>query len=108
MPSTRSHATVPLAAALLERVEQDLPALAQCLAHLGREIEVGLEAEGARDVVHERALDRDDVDDVQTGHAPVRALGHPQPVVEGGRSVLGPVESDEDALDHRSHPPPAI
>ena len=58
---------VALAAPFGERIEQHPPPLLQRLAHLRREIEVGLEAERARHVVEERALDRDDVDHVHPG-----------------------------------------
>ena len=42
---------VAILTALGKGFEQDAPALLERLAHLGREVEVGLEAERARDVV---------------------------------------------------------
>ncbi|MDX2167055.1 MAG: hypothetical protein SF182_08330 [Deltaproteobacteria bacterium] len=87
-----------------ERVEQRAPALFQHAAHLRGEVEVRLEAERARDVVEERALDRDDVDHVQAEHAALQALGQPQGIASGGVGVLRAVETNQDRLDHRSRP----
>jgi hypothetical protein len=93
-----------LGAALAESVEEHAPAFAQRLPHLGREVEVGLEAERSGDVVQEGALDRDDVDHVQAHHRGPQALGEPEGVAERGVRVLGPVEGDQNALDHRQGP----
>src|SRR5881392_853993 len=99
-----SLATMPVASV----VSQGTPRLAQRLAHLGREVEVGLEAERAGDVVQEGALDRDHVDDVQADNRGAHALGQPEGVLEGGVRVLGAVERDQDCLDHGGTPWPPL
>src|SRR4029077_12665967 len=60
--------------------------------------------ERARDVVEERAFDRDDVDDVRADHAGAEAVRKPQCKLEGTVRMLRSVESDEDVPDHLARP----
>jgi len=89
-----------LAGLLGERLEQRLTALLQDTAHLRGEVEVGFEAERARDVVEEGPLDRHDVDHVQREQAARQSLGEPQGVADRRARVLRPVDADQDGLDH--------
>jgi hypothetical protein len=88
-----------------EGVEQDVAAFLERLAHLGGEVEVGLEAERAGDVVQERALDRHDVEDVEAGQAGPQPARQPETVLERAVGMLRAVERDQDALHHGASPP---
>src|SRR4029450_14065095 len=90
-----------------ERVQQAVAALRERLAHLGREIEIGLEAERAGDVVQERALDRHDVEDVEADQPGPQSTRQRETVLERTVGMLRAVECHQDALDHAATPPSA-
>src|SRR5581483_3325914 len=93
-------ADVSLAAAPAEFLEDRLAALLERLAHFGRDVDVGLKAERARDVVKKSSFDRHGVDHVLAEERAAEALGHPQGIVERALRVLRAVERNQDILDH--------
>ena len=98
----RVGAHAAFVAAREELLEDDASPLLEGVAHLRREVEIRLEAEGSGHVVKEgaRSFDRDHVDDVQPDGRRLQAFRHPERVLGRGLRVLRAIQRHENALDH--------
>src|SRR4029078_11339096 len=94
------EANIILGASLAEVIENHFPAALENLAHLGRKIEIGFEAERAGNVVKEGSLDGYGIDDMEAEERAVKTLGQPDRVFEGAFRMLRTVQRNKDILDH--------